>query len=193
MTSSTARRIGRVLSPVILALVAAAPAAFAQTRTNPDAAIMAEFQKRVEAYVALHKKLESTVPGPAKDSTPQQIDAHQRSLAKLIQENRKGARPGELFTPEMQRVVRRLMRQVFRSEGGAQVKKEILEEYTAPVKLQVNARYPDTVPLSTVPPQVLKGLPKLPEELEYRFVGDQLIILDTHAHIIVDYMERIFP
>ena len=37
--------------------------------------------------------------------------------------------------------------------------------------LKVNGRYPDAVPLSTVPPQVLKGLPNLPEELQYRFVG----------------------
>ena len=49
------------------------------------------------------------------------------------------------------------------------------------------------MPLSTVPPQVLEGLPKLPEELEYRFVGERLILLDPHAHIIVDYMERVFP
>src|SRR4051812_23089124 len=111
MTSSTARRVGRVLSPVIFALAAAAPAV-AQTRTNPDAAVMAAFQKRVEGYVALHRKLESTVPGPQKDSTPKEIDAHQRALGKLIQETRKDARAGDLFTPEMQRIVRRLMRQV---------------------------------------------------------------------------------
>jgi hypothetical protein len=75
------------------------------------------------------------------------------------------------------------------------VKKEILEEWGERERatLAVNARYPDSVPLSTVPPQVLKGLPELSEELEYRFVGDSLILLDPHAHIIADYMERVFP
>jgi hypothetical protein len=108
-------------------------------------------------------------------------------------ENRANARHGDLLTPGMQKIARTLLRQIFRSEGGAQLKKEILEEYTAPVTVKVNGRYPDTVPLSTVPPQVLKGLPELPDELEYRFVGDRLILLDPHAHTIADYMERIFP
>ena len=61
------------------------------------------------------------------------------------------------------------------------------------VPLTVNGRYPDTVPLSTVPPQVLQNLPTLPEDLEYRFVGRRLILLDTHAHTIADYMDRALP
>ena len=60
------------------------------------------------------------------------------------------------------------------------------------MKLAVNGRYPDEVPLSTVPPQVLTSLPKMPEELEYRFIRDNLILLDPHAHIIVDFMDRAF-
>ena len=33
-----------------------------------------------------------------------------------------------------------------------------------------------------MPPQVLAALPKLPEDIEYRFIGDRLILLDVHAH-----------
>ena len=61
------------------------------------------------------------------------------------------------------------------------------------VKLIVNSRYPDTVPLTTVPPQVLQTLPKLTEDLEYRFIGDSLILLDTHAHVIADFIEDVLP
>ena len=57
----------------------------------------------------------------------------------------------------------------------------------------MNARYPDTVPLTTVPPQVLQTLPKLTEDLEYRFIGDSLILLDGHAHIIADFIEDALP
>jgi hypothetical protein len=42
-----------------------------------------------------------------------------------------------------------------------------------------------------VPPQVLAVLPKLPEELEYRFIGPRLILLDIHAHTVADYIENI--
>ena len=63
----------------------------------------------------------------------------------------------------------------------------------ATIKLTVNARYPDVVPLTSVPPQVLQTLPKLTEDLEYRFVGDWLILLDTHAHVVADYIDDALP
>jgi hypothetical protein len=93
----------------------------------------------------------------------------------------------------MRQVMRRLLASVFRGPGGREVKHSILDEYTGGARLQVNMRYPDEVPLSTVPPQVLQNLPTLPEDLEYRFVGDRLILLDSHAHIIADYVEKVFP
>ena len=154
---------------------------------------MAEFDKRVQDYVALHRKLEETLTNLPNEATPQQIDDHQRALGKLIQQARANAKPGDLFTADMRNVVRRLLARVFQGPGGQQVKRSILDQYTGTVRLQVNSRYPDTVPLSTVPPQVLQNLPTLPEDLEYRFVGDRLILLDSHAHIIADYVERVFP
>jgi hypothetical protein len=163
------------------------------TRVNADAAVIQDFLKRVDTYVTLHKKLESTLPKLPEQTTPQQIDAHQRALAALIQAARKNAKPGQTLTPAMQRRIRTLLRPVFSGRDGQQIKNEILDkEYKGNVKLAVNGRYPDEVPISTVPPQVLLALPKLPEELEYRFIQNNLILFDPHAHIIVDYMNRAF-
>lgn len=162
-------------------------------RVNANAAIMEEFTRRVDGYVALHTKLEGTLPNLPKQTTPQDIDTHQRGLAKLIQDARKAARPGEILTPAMQRVIRTLLRPMFSGKDGQQIKSEILDkEYKGNVKLVVNGRYPDEVPISTVPPQVLEALPKLSEELEYRFIQNNLILFDPHAHIIIDYMDRAF-
>ena len=61
------------------------------------------------------------------------------------------------------------------------------------LKLTVNSRYPDSVPLTTVPPQLLQTMPKLTEDLEYRFIGDWLILLDVHAHVIADFIEDVLP
>jgi hypothetical protein len=61
------------------------------------------------------------------------------------------------------------------------------------VKLVVNGRYPDEVPVSTVPPEILQTLPKLTEDLEYRFIGRHLILLDSHAHVIADFIENAVP
>jgi hypothetical protein len=41
-----------------------------------------------------------------------------------------------------------------------------------------------------MPPQVLEGLPRLPDELEYRFLGDRLILMDVHARTIVDLIDN---
>jgi hypothetical protein len=40
---------------------------------------------------------------------------------------------------------------------------------------------------------VLAILPRLPPELEYRFIGSTLILLDVDAYIIVDYITRAVP
>jgi hypothetical protein len=162
-------------------------------KVNPDAATIKAFTDRVQDYVALHRKLEATLPSLPKQTTPQQMDAHERALAKLIQQARSTAKPGDLFIPSMQRLVRRLLVPVFAGRAGAQIKSEITDnEYKGDVKLVVNGRYPDAVPVSTMPPQVLAELPKLPEELQYLFIRHALILFDPHAHIIPDFMDNAF-
>jgi hypothetical protein len=176
-----------------LPLVGAAVPQQAKPRVNPNAATIKEFVKRVDGYVALHKKLEATLAALPKEATPQQIDVHERALGKLMQEARKDAKPGDILFPAMQRLVRTLLRPIFRGKDGLQIKNEIVDnEYKGNVRLVVNGRYPDEVPVSTMPPQVLMALPKLPEELEYRFIQHALILFDPHAHIIADFMERAF-
>jgi hypothetical protein len=164
-----------------------------QRRVNQNAATIKDFLKRVDTYVALHKKLEATIPSLPKEATPQQVDAHERALGKLIQQARAGAKPGDLFTPAMQTFVRSVLQPIFTGKAGRQIKDEITDkEYKGSVKLTVNGRYPDEVPVSTMPPQVLEALPKLPEELEYRFILHSLILFDPHAHTIADFMQRAF-
>lgn len=43
-------------------------------------------------------------------------------------------------------------------------------------------------PLSTVPPNVLAVLRRLPDDIQYRFVGRHLILLDTRAGVILDWI-----
>src|SRR5262245_60352065 len=56
---------------------------------NTDAKAMAGFLDRVNSYVTLHLKLENTLPKLSKESTPEQIDAHQRALGKLLRDARR--------------------------------------------------------------------------------------------------------
>jgi hypothetical protein len=203
-----------LLIPVALAIpacrrdipVPASPPATADSPTNApatervvgplsdaDAQALATMNDRIKDYIALHQKLERTLPAVPKEATPEQIDQNQRALEKLVQKNRATAKPGDIFTPIAQPVIKRLLASVFGGPDGKQLKSSIMDENPVGIKLAVNARYPDIVPLSTVPPEVLQTLPKLPEELQYRFVGNRLIILDAHAHVVADFIEDALP
>jgi hypothetical protein len=160
---------------------------------NRDAQLSVEFQKRVDEYVALHKKMESKLPKLSDEAAPGEIDRHQRELGRLIEQARPKAQPGDVFTKESRAYFRRLLAGRFSGPEGRKLKASINDENPGPIRLRINGRYPDTVPLSTMPPQVLASLPRLPEELEYRFIGERLILLDTHAHMVVDFLDDALP
>jgi hypothetical protein len=164
--------------------------------TPADAQALATMNDRLKEYVDLHVKLERSLPNLPKEATQEQIVTNQRAFEKLVREARATAKPGDIFTPEARPVIKRLLATVFGGPDGQTLKASIMDENPVdPValRLTVNGRYPDTVPLTTVPPQVLQTLPKLTEDLEYRFVGDWLILLDTHAHVIADFIDNALP
>jgi hypothetical protein len=185
------------LAAIFIAVAASTPALQAvpiqQPAVNADAATIADFMKRVEAYVALHKKVDATLQEPPRDGRPESFIEHERAFARAIQKDRRGAKPGDIFTKPMRNVVRRLLAGVFRGPSGLEIRKTILDEDTARIPLLVNTQYPEGAPFSTMPLQVLQGLPKLPDGLEYRFIGERLILLDAHARLIVDVVTKVFP
>jgi hypothetical protein len=161
-----------------------------------DAAALATMNDRLKEYIDLHNKIKGTLPALPKNSTPEQIDKRQRQFENLMRQARATAKQGDLFTPEARPVIKRLLANVFSGPDGRQLKAAIFDfddKNPGKIALTVNGRYPDTVPLSNVPPQVLQTLPKLTADLEYRFIGDNLILLDTDAHIVADFIEDTIP
>jgi hypothetical protein len=168
-----------------------APSA-AQQATNRDAQTLADFQARVKNYLALRQKLMAGRPVLPDKATPEQIEAHQRAVGDLIIAARKGARKGDLFGGEMTVLARRLLGPIFKGPDGAAIRNAILEE-PQPLVPTINSRYPDDVPVSSMPPEILKALPKLDDTLEFRFVGRHLILMDVPAHLIVDIVDNAMP
>ena len=163
-----------------------------QTPANPDAVAVEAFTQRVGDYMALQKKTAGTLPNVPAKPTPKQLDDHQRELGKLMMQARAGARKGDVFGPAVSALIRRNLAPIFKGPEGARVRAAIIEE-PHPAIPAVNARYPDAVPLSTMPPDVLKALPKIAEGLEFRFIGRHLILLDTQSHLIVDVVDNAMP
>ena len=127
------------------------------------------FDSRVQAYLALRHRLESDAASPS-------------ALAGSIRAARAGARPGELFTPALSVEIKKSLVRVL----DADTLKVIMDDNPGEVPSQVNGDYRAGSPLSTMPPNILAALPRLPEGVEYRFVERHLILLDTMSRVIVD-------
>lgn len=178
---------------VVLGTLTGAFAAETPKAGPSEAQAVGAFEARVNEYVALHEKLESTLPKFAERGTPEQVDKNQRALGDLIKAARKDAKPGDFFSPGMQKLVKRVMSEVLSGPDGKTIKSSIMDENPGVPNLAINERYPSSVPLSTMPPEVLEPLPKLKGELEYRFIGRRLILLDTEADIILDFTGDVLP
>ena len=112
-------------------------------------------------------------------------DAHNKAL----RSERLTAQQGDLFFPSIAAMCRRLILDSLQGMSPADFLMTITEadaEATAPPC--VNASYPDGGALTTMPPQLLRMLPRLPSGLEYRFIGRDLILWDPHANLIVDFI-----
>jgi hypothetical protein len=160
----------------------------AKPDTNADAAVLADFKKRIDKYLELHKDVEKGSAKQKETNDPSKIRSAQTNLAARIRGARKDARPGEIFTPEIRAIFRRLMYPELKGQEGRDTKAQIKEDSPSAVPLKVNAPYPEGKPLPTVPPNLLKSLPQLPEELEYRIIDKHLILRDVDANLIVDYI-----
>jgi hypothetical protein len=158
---------------------------------TPEAQAVVAFKDRVEEYVALHEKLEATIPKLPQKATPQEVDANQRALAALIKSARAEAKPGEFFTPQIQALIKKAIGDVLAGPGGDTVKASIMDENPGLPRILVNESYPSSIPLSTMPPQMLERLPKLKGEIEYRFIGPRLVLVDTEADIILDFTDEL--
>lgn len=163
-----------------------------QPNVNPDARTLQDFNKRIQAYMDVHERLEKKVPPLKTTEDPAKIKASQQGLAAAIKAERANAKQGEIFTPEIAALFRRLMYPEIKGEQGAETKKAMKEDAPAPkvVPIKVNAVYPDAAPLPSVPPNLLAQLPKLPEDLEYRVIGRDLILRDVHANLIIDFLPK---
>ena len=161
--------------------------------SDADAAALATMNDRLKAYVETHKKIEDELPKLPNDATPEQIDKNQRAFEQRIRAARANAKQGDIFGAEAQPVIRRLLAAVFSGPDGKQLLSSVLDENPAGMKLTVNMRYPDSVPVSTMPPEVLQTLPKLSEDMEYRFIGRHLILLDAHSHVVADFIPDAIP
>ena len=162
----------------------AAPAA--QRAVNPLASAMADFKKRVDAYLELRKAVTQKYPEVKETGNPAKIHEREVALGNGIAMARANAKAGDIFGPVSGHLLK-VVDEDWNSRSPAD-QKAILSEIPKGLVLKVNQPYPSKVPLATAPPRLLAQLPMLPEELEYRLVDRRLLLRDRDANLVVDVL-----
>jgi hypothetical protein len=186
----------RIILTVFMIVVARS--AMAQQSSQPQSAApavefnvevlgskVAEFTTKMDVYSALRRSLEIGLPPLAVTDNPSDIVRAENLLAERIRRARAGASRGDIFTEETRRAFRQLLRPVT-NDGTCEA---IRDDNPGEFSYAVNAPYPKDRPLSTVPPSILEALPRLPEDVWYRFLRRDLILHDSRANVILDRID----
>lgn len=158
-----------------------------------DASGRREFDAAVEQYVTMQRKLRDEVGDLVPNSTAQQINAASDRLATAIRRARPNARQGDFFNARVTQTIRGLVAAVIREADLHAFLAAIDDEPGLIEKPNVYLRFPAASQMATMPPSLLNVLPTLPEELEYRIVGEYLVLRDVRAAVILDYIPRAVP
>jgi hypothetical protein len=150
------------------------------------------FQERLADYATLHFIVKLKIDSAAHRDMP--LD-----FATAIVERRRDAKRGDILVKDVEPLLRRLI--LARLRGPEQLpSREALTEEQEPqsppfpeVVVRVNARFPSGAVRSSVPTSILKALPPLPDCIRYGFVRGDLVLVDTVAETIVDYLTGVVP
>jgi hypothetical protein len=174
------------------ALSRSGAAAYHQAAPNAQGAATKAFLDRIQQYVAFHDNVEKMVPPLKETANPEQIAQREAALGAALIKQRPDAKEGDFFVKEYQPYLLAILRKDFAKRSAAD-RKALMVELPKDVKIAVNVVYPTSLPLATFPGNLLKALPELPKELEYRIVGRHLILRDTTGNVIVDILRDAVP
>jgi hypothetical protein len=155
------------------------------------------FEERINQYVALHRLLELPLARLQPTLDMSRIHASMQALTLRIRVVRTNAQQGDLITPAVARMFRRRIATCLPAAEWAAILAANAEDEEGvpagpPPALHVNMEWPEQVPFGFVPPQMLAALPRLPAELQYRIIGNALVLWDHHANLIVDFLPGAF-
>jgi len=182
-----------------LALFPAPTPPTCQLEVLPPAAIeervLQDFNQRVNQYIRLHRRLERGLPPERLFGDVEDMSAAVDALHQAMIDARPHATAGTLFTPGVAELLTaRLTRAIVKSGHTP-------AEALIAFNLGYLGGIPDATINGRVPPgryvrmwpALLATLPDLPPELEYRFIGWDLAIIDVHADLIVDILKDALP
>jgi hypothetical protein len=181
---------GTIAASVALMLLFSG-AAVAQPHAESPA--VRAFAAATRDYAQLHRRVESTLPRLEVTSNPETIYQAVKLMSAAMRAARPNARAGEFFTEPLAVELRARIAEALAVNGftpddvraNAAAERMVIDLATP--ALPVNGTFP-WPHASSMFPCVLAALPALPPELQYRLVGDTLVLIDLHADLIVDVL-----
>jgi hypothetical protein len=154
-----------------------------------DHAVLAAFDRSIQDYMDLHRRLARLTAPPQVTADPVQLRAAIDALGDEIRLARRAAQRGDIFSAAVADMFRRRIHRGLWDLDVTVLMAEMEEdaEPRAPRPV-VNGPFPWSSG-NAIWPSVLAALPELPEELEYRFVGADLVLIDVPANLVVDILE----
>lgn len=187
-------KLKRMSGAVALMLLAFGSTGAGQTQRNPTAEAWVEFDAKVKEYLSLHQKLANKTGAIDETKDPKQIADREKALGEAIRAARAAARRGDIFTPSVEaRIKQVVLAEAKRRPAAVRANRREDQDELADFTPMVNQVYPPAQPLVTFPAGLLRTLPKLPRELEYRFVQRNLILRDIEANLIIDFIPAATP
>jgi hypothetical protein len=164
------------------------------TLSQSETEAVKTFEARLKEYATLREKMVANAEPLPEEAKPEEIDEHRQALRAMISTARTGAKQGDFFTPGMVALIKRVCASTVSGGEGEILESAIMDENPGKLpNVTVNDRYPDGLPVSTMPIQMLEALPKLNEYLEYRFLGKRLVLVDASAGMVLDITPDVLP
>jgi hypothetical protein len=157
-----------------------------------DDAAVAEFTANVQTYLHVRDTAVRDIPPERLFEDPAELLAARDALRRAIREARPDARAGDLFTPRAAATMRRIIAETAAAHrvDPEDIVHDLREERMPGAKRPVvNGRY-DWRLGAWMWSALLQTLPPLPDELQYRIVDDDLVIIDVRASLVVDILEH---
>lgn len=183
------------VSLLLLIPIAGGAGSVAATSPLPSQSARLEFSDRVGEYVELHRMVAAAFGPEEMCGDPEQLHRNTETFAAAIRGSRPAARRGDVFTPRVASYLRAYIGDVIERTNVPvaavldEMEQETIHDSVLP---DVNGSFPWGIG-NVMWPSLLRELPPLPEEVEYRLVGRDLVLLDVRANLVVDILEDALP
>ena len=177
---------------VVVALLSCTGGGMAQESDDDP---VRRFESRVAAYVALHRSVEGLLPAPQLFTDYGEAQKVFAAMSEAMRTARPAAHEGEIFGDDVAPELRRRINDGLRA--GRLDPADLLAEMQDTTEPDarpavVNEKFSWAVG-NLMPPSLLMRLPTVPDELQFRLVGRDLVLIDIHAGLVVDLLRNVLP